>query len=204
MKHSLLALTLLSALTISHTITPMPSKTTMAGIACLTGAGILAAKHAKAISDGVVSGTKSLYKASTGLAKIVTYSAEHVVDFSVWETKRICNVLKNAIKNDTTETANDIKDWYKNNRYSDFKIGLGLVATGSFLLTPFKKSVIFTTAYIYYGMLRPIEALDEPGNIEKKTPKSGRLMQSIARFINAHLKDAIAIQKATDLKRRNS
>ncbi len=59
MKHSLLALTLLSTLTISHTTTPMPPKTTTAGIACLTGAGMLAAKHAKTVTDSVVSATKT-------------------------------------------------------------------------------------------------------------------------------------------------
>ena len=63
MKHSLLALTFIYVLLISHTTTTMPSKTTMTGIACLTGAGILAAKHAKNNPGNIVSGTKIMCNA---------------------------------------------------------------------------------------------------------------------------------------------
>ncbi len=59
MKRSIFTLVLVSALTVSQTTTPLPSKMNMAGIACLAGAGILAAKNGKAVKKNVVPAAKA-------------------------------------------------------------------------------------------------------------------------------------------------
>ena len=59
MKHSLLTLALLGAV---GTATTMPSKTTIIGLACLAGTGLVVSKNYQALRDRVVSTTKAANK----------------------------------------------------------------------------------------------------------------------------------------------
>ncbi len=69
MKRLLFGLTLLSVLGISQTTTTMPSRTTLAGLTFLTGAGLIATRNAEALSDKIVSLAKSVTSSLTNSAQ---------------------------------------------------------------------------------------------------------------------------------------